>query len=576
MNIRSILHLFFLMLVPHATIIGCAGTSCNSSLCNDIPPRKCNESFANTHWLQRAQGEQLGIFAGAGIGDKINLFCPGRTYGILGFTLLYEHNFHYTNNSSYFGGQESGLITINNSGTYDIRATDLGLANQSYRGTFCLRPTIRNAVVNTDLFVGWDDVLTRLYTRVRVPVTFSKWNIGLNQAYQKAPLLTLPLDGNINFAANIPPFLPQGSLDSWTIGGNPAYTLPLFDAAQSFDGAGIPNTYYIDGGALKNQPSDYPQLIHGLLWGALSEIGVADLPMDIGYNIISNERSMLGLSFHAVAPVGTKQDDDVIFTPRIGYGRWQVGGQINAQHTFYECGDKRFTVYLAGFVTYALPTTEVRLLGLKANNSYQFNHYLLLKKFNSNGTLIALERAANLLYQPINLTGFINSDIAVWGQYQHGPYDVTIGYNFVGRQAEGFINAACKKSHCKNLDPVQNAVFGNTSAYYVIKGTTLLYDAGGINTDFYAKTDSNINTLGTMLTGFANVQTHAFTAADVVAAPALHPRMITNAVFGYLGYNWEKQKHVAPFVGLGGQVEWGTGNAAMHMWGIFAKTGFAY
>lgn len=590
---------------------GCVGSNCNlttGSCANVKAPTDRN--YAKTHWTERAQGQQYFMYGGAGIQDKINLPNQTKNYSVFDITLLVEQTANSSKVATFFGGI-SGNVTVG-AGTgskmpdtdgptaapvldpieysytdaaADIRASDLGLAQDTFTASVCFKPQIRNIVLNFDWWNGWDKFVQGLYTRVRVPFTISRWSLGATQA-----------SGDGTTQEYVPGFINS-------IGD---------DGSNFYDGDAIK---YVDSlnelsTALSGQQTvgDIPQLTYGRICGADTTQGVADLPVDIGYNFILTDRSRLGASLHVVLPTGTKSDGVCIFSPRVGYDRWQVGTQIGGQYRLRERAHSSVTVYAEAMVAAMLGHREQRLLGLKSKNTYAFNHLLLLKKFTATEadgiTATGLERAANLLYQQIDLATAVNSDAAVWLQYKHRNLEFDIAWQFVGRGAEQLKNVGKLCGSCGATNPALQTVpgaklgDGNPNTYYVIKGDTPLYlpivdamtnlvDGQEVAQYFYNKSNSNISTLGTIYPGttepaidnntadFGDLENSAFTAADVVADPALQPAIVTNAVAFYIGYTWPK-KDITPMVGLGGFFEHGATAGSMDMWGVFVKGGFTF
>lgn len=588
----------------------------DGSCCNNLLPAKdCN--YAKTWWTERPAGQQYFIYGGAGVQDKINLYGKCEFYGVFDVALVYEQTSRNGRNSSYFAGQE-GLLYIGpgqggkmpntlpaganepggpfqykqgaaiGSAPLSIRASDLGLAapgaNQAvtvatpgYSGTFCFQPKIQNFVANIDLWVGFDEFVQGLYGRIRIPINWTRWDIGLTarcESIDSTPIIAGYYTNNFDPVTGAP-----GTLST-----------PIISGAVALSGQ-------------TNLPAGMPKLLHGRICDRNDDAGVADLPMDLGYNFVLTERGRMGISLHVVAPTGTRDNDkdcnngSCIFAPRYGFGRWQVGGQFGTQYQFWNCDDRYMTFYVEAMVSALCSSKQKRLLGLRANNTYAFNHYLLLKKYNSDGTTIGLERAANLLYQEIKLGTSVNSDIAAWLQYRRGGLDVSVAYQFTGRSSERLANCA-KNNYCDNcFVSVPCATFGDSGSYYVIKGDTPVYLANNDGTNyttppsvdhhFYSKADSDIRVLGTISPNSTypaidnntfianNAEAFAFTPEDVIANPALAPTAITNAVALYIGYNW-CECDWQPFFGGGAQYEFGQENTSMSMWGIFAKGGVAF
>lgn len=531
--------------------VGCIGPNCNTitDSCQKIAATRDN-TFAKTHYINRATGQQYLIYGGSLMQRYINLPNKCRNYGVFDTTVVYEKTAHPTQLSSYFGNR-AGFMTLGPTATTakDIRAVDLGLSQTDYLGTFCFHPTIYNAVINFDCWAGFDGFLPGLYGRVRLPITYSHWNIHLANNGSATGFVE-------QFPANFVATTAVNSLSSGPVALNG-----------------------------QQRVGDIPIMNYGRIGTADAQWGVADIPVDIGFNPLLTERARCGGSLHVVIPTGTKHDGPFIFKPRVGYGRWQIGAQLGAQFAFFNKEDRSLTCYVECMASALMKMHECRLLGLRANDTSAFNHYLLLKDFilNADGSAIVnvdLERAANLLFQKIHIATTINADIAAWLAYQHHCYRFELGWQFVGRGADSVINAPkpCRScSPCNSdLQEAPGACFGYPGHLYVIKGSQNEYAAGPTpDLNGYYKTNSNIQTLGTLANGLPALQLAALTAQDVVTDPALQPALITNAIVAAIGYEF-RHECFTPVLSIGGFYEVGKHNQSMNMFGVFAKGGCAF
>lgn len=562
--------------------------------------------FAHTHWTPRPAGQQYFVYGGFATQDKINLPYKNEWYGIADLTVSYEQTMQRGTTSSYFAkangfiviGQGSGSKMVNaisdnptgtpvneiqysytSNGPVDIRASDLGLSTTGFSTTFCFQPKIQNFVAQLDAWFGFDNAAPGLFARMRLPLSWSRWNMQMARTQATIPdplyFLVQGFDGPITYTLTPPPIRPEDGF------------FPLNDALEALSGTNIAEGIPI---------GNLPRLVFGAYCGVQETTGIADIPVDIGYNPFITERARIGASLHVVFPAGTRNDNRCLFYPRIGLGRWQIGIDAGAQYTFINYDSLCLTWYTELITTVLLPTREERLLGLKSNNTYAFNHYLLLKEFDALAQSVTLQRAANLLFQPLQLKASYNIDFSTWLAIRHGGAQVYIAYQLLARGAERMRHTTTEK-----FIPVEGATFGNPNNYYVIKGDTPEYlpviaagpSFAGINLvspHCYSKADSDISTLGALIpTGatfpaqnqapanaatLTQIASASFTAADVIADPALHPRYLSQAFA--LAADYEFTGELMPFVGGGFQLEFGANQAAMNMWTIFAKGGVQF
>lgn len=582
-----------------------------------------SQNFAKTHWTPRPTGQQIGVYAGVGVADKINLYGKSDCYFVLDGTLLVEKNFAKGKNSSFFASSNGTFTIANGAGakmvnaegpngteiTYGIptdvkptiRSTDLGLAD-TYAGTFCFAPEIMNVVANIDFYAGLDNFAQGLYFRARAPITYSHWNIGLHKSYENSQQQTYPI-GFIDLVGTTT--TPAPGVNPFNVSLNPN-TL---------------NTSLTDGGeALLGEDflGQIPPLYYGQITGAHTDSGVADIPLDLGLNWVVTERFRFGTSLHVVVPTGTQNDKESIFSPRIGLGRWQFGGQAGTYYHFTQTEQDKVTWFAELCACAITQATERRLLGLYTNNKSTFNHYLLVKKMNAQGlntaitaatgtgvNIIDLERASNLLYQNVTLGLIPNVDFATWVRWQHRKVEVCAGWEILYRGAEKVANP--RNNNDLKLFP-DDASFGDGVSLYLIKGDAPMYipnytvpptDTIGSQQPSphgYGYTDSDIQSVGALYpTGsvapaqdqatnpttaidtevIINLQEASLTAAQVTAAPALHPSILTNSLYLYVGRNFETED-LSSFIGGGFQVELARGNSAMNFFALFVKGGFTF
>lgn len=587
-----------------------------------VTPGNCSDlkfayhnNFAKTHWTPRPTGQQLGIYTGVGVCDKINLPNNNDFYMVADVMVLAERNWKASNSSSFFAdpsgvitfGVGTGMKMVNANSvnpptnqivyapgfndTADIRAADFGLATSLYNGTFCFEPTITNLVANMDFFFGLDNLIQGLYIRARAPVTYSRWNLNAHVGGQNSQQQAL-VQGFIEPISNNFP------------------TNTIYQATTSLSDGGV---------ALEGQEfvGLIPLLEYGYVTGAQSTTGLADMPIDLGLNFLLTDRARFGISLHVVLPFGTHDDDPALFSPRIGLGRWQVGADMGAYYHFWENDFDKFSIYAEFCPCALLSCDEMRMLGLQVGGTTAFNHYLLLKKIRPagltqqittcdvNGTkIITLERAANLLYQRVRLATIANIDGAVWLRYQRGHLETIVGWNISARGAETIANP---EDFIGNGQMPRDAQFGDGSSLYLIKGDTPMW-VPVVNTPpttficqapsphGYDKVNSNIHALGTLLplgstapaqnqatnppTAISiqvlnQLQQASITADDVSAAPALHGQAISTAFFVWLGHNFIAGE-VDAFCGAGFQAEFGLHNTAMNFATFFIKGGFSF
>lgn len=551
----------------------CCNTCCDACNCSSCTNccNCCNNccycDTGKTWFSQRDQGSQEWYVMSL-TADKRHQFDREEFYGDFAVNLGWEQNFDNYRLSSYFF-KNCGSITIGPNAphgqtqTSDIRASDLGLST-TFTGTAWLCPKYANFIADFDLYLAWDEFVKGLWTELRVPFVHTRWNAGLGTSVTTA--------GGTKYA----------SLDDqWQYFVTSAQPVTAVDVV------------YTGNCALSNA------LLGNLTFGNATALtagkirncvrtanGLSGIRLALGYDFIRKERGSMGIAIDAIFPAANKPAknncccDLFIFDANIGeQNAYKVGGVLRGQYRLWDKEDERIDLYLDGRVYGTFNGKTTRMLGLTANGTTAFNHYLLLEKY-STGTTYAtyegLERAANLLKAQVKAKAGVEGQATAMFQYKNGGFVGALGYNFYGRSAEQLcVCCMCNASDIANY-------------YYVIKGDLPVGDHdrsehGG----FYGTNDTNIYTTGTMVPLSnatwaellnATVTDNAinFTpSGNLTLCPATHPQYISNTIFGNLGYNWEDVDW-KPYLGVLAKVDIGMKNTALRLWGVYLKGGICF
>lgn len=508
------------------------GTCEDSSFCPDI--QCCDDScsgdmvFGKTHFSLRPQDSNVARKM-VGVEDKIHLFGKEEFYGVLSVGLEYGQTFRRENQLGKFFNfaQGKNCMTYGNKcdGTFDVYGVNFGTTAS---GTLCFDPIIKNFVADIDFWMGWDEFICGLWTRVQIPVNYTRWDLRLCDTVTGDASATFT-PGYVNDDASVSPAVPFSSLKA------------AFTGSSGF--------------------GDAPALKAGKVCGAQKDTQVAGLHFDLGYDFVRRERGHVGASLHFVAPTGTKPNDEFLFNAVSGSQHmWQLGATVNAGYQLWEnCdGDQRLGLYFDAVITHLFAAKQNRLFGLLINGaSSAGSSYLLLKKFNPNtGDVVGLERAANILNCCSKISADVMADIGVMVQYDCGCFSTGLGWNFWTRSKEKVKEILC-------------TIPANT---YGIKGDTDEFDvAGGVATpNNHTQSKSTIGTCAP-----TDATTVYLTNADIDVCPALSPRAYSNKVFGFFGYNW-RDCDWQPYVLVEGDVEFGHDNRAADQWSVMLKGGISF
>ena len=506
-------------------------SSCGeSSFCpeNQECKNDCDSQFAygKTHFSLRPQDSNVARKM-VGVEDKIHLYGKEEFYGVLSVGLEYGQTFRRQNQLGKFFNFAAGknCMTYGNScdGTFDVYGVNFGTTAS---GTLCFDPIIKNFVADFDFWMGWDEFICGLWTRVQLPVNSTRWDLRLCDNVDGDGSSTFT-PGFLNSDCTVSPAVPFKSLKA------------AFAGDQGFGSA--------------------PALTAGKVCGVQKDTQVAGLHFDLGYDFVRRERGHVGASIHFVAPTGTKPNDEFLFNAVSGAQHmWQIGGTFNAGYQLWEnCdGNQRLGIYLDAVVTHLFGAKQRRLFGLFIDgNSSAGSSYLLLKKFNPNtGDVVGLERAANILNCCAKIEAGVMADIGVMLQYDCGCFSTGLGWNFWSRSRE-----KVKAIYCD----IEAKTYG-------IKGNTDLFDCVNNVVNNETQSKSTIGKCGPV------DSTAVFLSNDSVdVCPALSARAFSNKIFGFFGYNW-RDCDWQPYVLVEGDVEFGHNNRAADQWSVMLKGGIAF
>lgn len=411
--------------------------------------------------------------------------------------------------------------------TVDIRSADFGTTSD---GTVCLNPRVSNFIVDFNLFVGLNDFINGLFAEIHAPVVHSWWDTNCCSC----------------------------EIESSSC---PTATFNAGDMAEDVTFVGTTNLKKalkgdITWGDVKNE------LCFGQICaGRQSKTRLADLRLALGYNLFSREKFRWGIKAIVAAPTGNRPKAYYMFEPIIGNGgHWEVGAGTSCDFSFWSDKEDNhaFGVYAEGYISHMLKSRwHYRTFDLTNNGC--FSRYLLLKKFDGNGTYVGLERGPNVFTQRTKVQIDVQGDASAMLRYRYKKWSFDVGYNFWGRSREKIKDMCC----C-----IPDSLYG-------IKGIVNVYDGDAVNNKT-ASTSTIRTSSGTA--GANDGDTPVYVAcADLNPCSAAHPSAYSHAVFFNMSAAWDNEDDINPTFGIGGKVEWsGKGNRALDQWSLWAKGGISF
>lgn len=522
--------------------------SANSDSCNNVCDTECNESLScpdtrgcvlgtKTHFSMRPAHSNLARTMTADA-DKIHRFGEECFNGMLSVGLQYQQTRKPGKLASYFFGKST--LTYGNTcdGQFDIYGQNLGTVES---GKITFAPRIRSFIADFEMWFGLDELVCGLWTRIGVPVNHTNWNLR--------PCVTPDTP-----TSTTPSFFPEGQVDFLTAGTTASFASVL--------------------GGLQGLPFGAAPAAHCGKVCSTKTTNVSGLVFELGYDFLRTECGHFGAALRFVAPTGTRPDDNFLFHATTGSQHsWELGATITSSYLAWEgCGgDQRLGLFFDANVTHLFYAKQRRLFDLKRRDgtTNPMSYWMLLKKFDSAGAVVGLERAANVLCCDVKVGAKVMADLALMVQYDCGCFSAAVGWNFWIRSQERLKSTDCSKNKDCNTTTTRRTctIEPNT---YGIKGSAPVQAVGTDVTDTTTYSNATIGNCGA-----ADESTVFLRTSDIDFCSALHPRAFSNKVFGWVGYNW-RDCEWQPYVAVEGEVEFGHDNKAVDQWGVMLKGGVAF
>lgn len=474
--------------------------------------------------------------------EKLHLFNQEEFYGTASLALQYQQTgeanhlaqwFLFNNNSknsmTYAPNYDSTGATFSS----DINSLNFGVTST---GIVSFQPKIQNFIADIDLYMGWDQFVCGLWSRISLPINWTRWNMNLCDSNTDNP-------GSSTFPTNL---MTDGA----------AAAVPYANLKQAWVGD---KTF-----------GDATVMTSGRIDGAKSEVRVAGLKLELGYDFVRKDDRHFAASFLVVAPTGNTPKAEYLFEPISGANKqWEIGVDFNGHYNFWEraeCNKSlgiHYDLALMGMTKH----NQKRIFGLKAGGQQTVldsevtavntapscatgagASWLLLKQFDSNGVYQGvLTSAANILALDANIGSSFETNFGVLIKYIHNHFSFDVGYELYYRNAE-------KLNH-------RTAIAAN----YGIKG--------GLDVASESTQTASLSTISVN----ANPDNSPvyLKDTDVCDCTALNPAYLSSKLFSFYEYSWNNCDW-QPTVGVGYSFEWGNErdgakNTAVNQWSVLAK-----
>lgn len=407
-----------------------------------------------------------------------------------------------------------------------------------YQSTVFIRPSIQTGLITGDFILSLGNAGKHVYIKTAFPFCISKWTLDLeeithSEAQQSA--------------------FPQGYMNTDT-----ATTKPF---STSFKQA-------IEG---KSTPGNVQPIIKGKMDNNHT-IGLADIPLTIGWHVTQSDEWGISLEAIGSIPTGNKPKSSYLFEPIIGNGKEPtLGAGIISYVKMWSAFEQDMYVYLTGHLFHSFKSTQCRSFDMKQNGF--LSRYLLVKEFdeqaNATGNSIPLVNISTL---ECNVNQSILFDGSALFAYAYKNFYTDIGYN-------GFIKS---KDNIEIIDTIPSKKYG-------IKGMQYLFNSATNSIDNSTASTIKI-TQGSLSDqqSFADLATTFIKTEDIDIHSAQMPLSVIHTFFGSIGYrasDHTSSKNWIPFCGIGAEVSLegldldhfsSITKHSISQWSLYIKGGFTY
>jgi hypothetical protein len=501
-----------------------------------------------------------------------------------------------------------------------------------------VKPAVENIIVDFDYYQGFDEFAEGWYFRIHSPLVNTRWNLNYCEKVTAAGKHAMD-PGYFN---NSYDFTDTGSI------GISRDNLP-----KDF------TDYVCHRATIKNTGDTTYETLRQARWDTCTKTktGLAEITAALGCNFIRHENFLFGLNLRAAAPTGNRPHGEYLFEPMVGNGHhWEFGAGLDMWWVCWksQAEDRNLTLYVDANVTHLFTAQQWRTFDLRdtskknvkgfVNNDdctqKPLSRYMLAMKLtDSVNNLLAgkspsptkpnyqfagiFSPVANLTTIPVDVNYAAQGEIIFKLAYTHYNFQFDIGYNFWGRT---FADIR-KRCNCSNeLKDHTWALKGDAFTYgfastdHTKPGIALSATESEATifagTNNYASTPEDWGTnhnidnpqnawhdsatpLYTLGSSWQQVETSlnpVLLTEDNIDICSARTKAYSNKVFAHLGYIWKDVECWTPYLGIGGEAEFGSDGGDCHhrchnkycsansksvdfafsQWGVWLKGGFTF
>jgi len=495
-----------------------------------------------------------------------------------------------------------------NRGPQDLLADYFYLASD-FESNVYFKPIIDNTILDFGFYLGLDAWRKGLYFWIHAPFAHTRWDININEYIINSGINNAPAG-----------YYTPNELDSNL----------LLDSFTNFvNGISVQNTQNIAFEELKFAKMSSERLIKSRM---------AEIRTGIGWNFLIADNYHAGINGQLAAPTGLRPDAEFLFEPLVGNGHfWELGIGLNAQYIFWRNEDEtaRCSFYTDINITHLFRTRQARSFDLTKAGT--LSRYMLTTEMTSpavnlqgangdiplaqfNDTFVPL---ANITTLDVEVSITIQADIVVMFNATKNNWSFDFGYNYWGRSAD---NITLRDN--ESFEEKVFALKGDAHVFGFLPNSTNSVALSATQDKATIHQGKNLPALGStdpiIINNAAKNPSIDFPQPAQTTTPAENLLYIQNGtniannfintsvppifitrndlnfkgaetggssskLFTHISYTWNDKVEWQPYLGLGGEIEWGhhtkqnctpcdnhIAQCSTSQWGIWVKTGVTF
>jgi hypothetical protein len=305
-----------------------------------------------------------------------------------------------------------------------------------YSSHVYIHPTITNAIVDFNLYLGLDNIIEGLFFRIHTPLCYTRWYLDMHEHVINK--------GTNNYDAGY-------FNDTYTGSGlHPFQDPKAYGIARSALLGGF-KEYIQYGASIHNTPEI---TYHGLNQALVSkqprtETGLAEITAALGLNVLSTEDYHFGFNVRGAVPTGNRPRGHWLFEPIVGNGHhWELGAGISGHVCLGrgEGNDKDLSLYVDAYCCHMFGTRQCRTFDLCGK---PLSRYMLAMKFTNNANDLYAENVpmpyaqakefipvANITTIPVNVSILCQGEVVLKMAYTVRDLSIDLGYSVWARSSE--------------------------------------------------------------------------------------------------------------------------------------------